>query len=80
MKKCLQAVKLILPKDAAAKALIKWYNVYNAPGGPSMHLEWSLFVTCFLRLMGYNTDRLVWTRDVSRAGGGQEQTQYRPVH
>ncbi|XP_036402941.1 anaphase-promoting complex subunit 1 [Megalops cyprinoides] len=62
VKKCLQAIKFILPKETAVKVLIKWYNIYNAPGGPSAHLEWSLFVTCFMTLMGYNTDRLAWTR------------------
>uniref|UniRef100_A0A3B4FSC5 Anaphase-promoting complex subunit 1 n=1 Tax=Pundamilia nyererei TaxID=303518 RepID=A0A3B4FSC5_9CICH len=42
---------------------VKWYNIYNAPGGPSAHTEWSLFVTCFMTLMGYNTERLTWTRN-----------------
>uniref|UniRef100_A0A3B3XXL5 Anaphase-promoting complex subunit 1 n=1 Tax=Poecilia mexicana TaxID=48701 RepID=A0A3B3XXL5_9TELE len=42
--------------------LVKWYNIYNAPGGPSTHAEWSQFVTCFMTLMGYNTERLAWTR------------------
>uniref|UniRef100_A0AAX7VSF9 Anaphase-promoting complex subunit 1 n=1 Tax=Astatotilapia calliptera TaxID=8154 RepID=A0AAX7VSF9_ASTCA len=44
--------------------LVKWYNIYNAPGGPSAHTEWSLFVTCFMTLMGYNTERLTWTRNL----------------
>uniref|UniRef100_A0A671WPK9 Anaphase promoting complex subunit 1 n=1 Tax=Sparus aurata TaxID=8175 RepID=A0A671WPK9_SPAAU len=65
VRKCLQAIRFILPKDAAMKVLVKWYNIYNAPGGPSAHAEWSLFVTCFMTLMGYNTDRLAWTRNVS---------------
>uniref|UniRef100_A0A7N8XWN5 Anaphase-promoting complex subunit 1 n=1 Tax=Mastacembelus armatus TaxID=205130 RepID=A0A7N8XWN5_9TELE len=43
--------------------LVKWYNIYNAPGGPSAHAEWNLFVTCFMTLMGYNTERLTWTRN-----------------
>lgn len=43
---------------------MKWYNIYNAPGGPSPHAEWNLFVTCFMTLMGYNTERLAWTRNV----------------
>uniref|UniRef100_A0A671WIE2 Anaphase promoting complex subunit 1 n=1 Tax=Sparus aurata TaxID=8175 RepID=A0A671WIE2_SPAAU len=46
------------------QVLVKWYNIYNAPGGPSAHAEWSLFVTCFMTLMGYNTDRLAWTRNL----------------
>uniref|UniRef100_A0A3B3UEI2 Anaphase-promoting complex subunit 1 n=1 Tax=Poecilia latipinna TaxID=48699 RepID=A0A3B3UEI2_9TELE len=46
--------------------LVKWYNIYNAPGGPSTHAEWSQFVTCFMTLMGYNTERLAWTRHVSQ--------------
>ncbi|XP_031434697.1 anaphase-promoting complex subunit 1 isoform X2 [Clupea harengus] len=62
--RCLQAIRFILPKDTAMKVLVKWYNIYNAPGGPSMHLEWNLFVTCFMTLMGYNTDRLTWTRNL----------------
>ncbi|KAF0027731.1 hypothetical protein F2P81_020472 [Scophthalmus maximus] len=45
--------------------LVKWYNIYNAPGGPSAHAEWNLFVTCFMTLMGYNTERLSWTRNAS---------------
>ncbi|XP_018595771.2 anaphase-promoting complex subunit 1 isoform X3 [Scleropages formosus] len=64
VKKCLQAIKFILPKETAVKVLIKWYNIYNAPGGPSSHLEWNLFLTCFMTLMGYNTDRLSWTRNL----------------
>uniref|UniRef100_A0A8P4FW56 Anaphase-promoting complex subunit 1 n=1 Tax=Dicentrarchus labrax TaxID=13489 RepID=A0A8P4FW56_DICLA len=45
------------------QVLVKWYNIYNAPGGPSAHAEWNLFVTCFMTLMGYNTERLTWTRN-----------------
>ncbi|KAK0145167.1 Anaphase-promoting complex subunit 1 [Merluccius polli] len=55
VRKCLQAIRFILPKDAAMKVLVKWYNTYNAPGGPSSHAEWNQFVTCFLSLLGYNT-------------------------
>uniref|UniRef100_A0A8C4EI06 Anaphase-promoting complex subunit 1 n=1 Tax=Dicentrarchus labrax TaxID=13489 RepID=A0A8C4EI06_DICLA len=46
------------------QVLVKWYNIYNAPGGPSAHAEWNLFVTCFMTLMGYNTERLTWTRNL----------------
>lgn len=69
VRKCLAAVRFILPKDTAMKVLVKWYNIYNAPGGPSSHLEWNLFVTCFMTLMGYNTERLEWTRNVSHHHG-----------
>uniref|UniRef100_A0A672FMK0 Anaphase-promoting complex subunit 1 n=1 Tax=Salarias fasciatus TaxID=181472 RepID=A0A672FMK0_SALFA len=62
--KCLQAIRFILPKEAAMKVLVKWYNIYNAPGGLSVHAEWSLFVTCFMTLMGYNTERLTWTQNL----------------
>uniref|UniRef100_A0A8B9HLH4 Anaphase-promoting complex subunit 1 n=1 Tax=Astyanax mexicanus TaxID=7994 RepID=A0A8B9HLH4_ASTMX len=64
MKRCLQAIRFILPKDIAMKVLVKWYNIYNAPGGPSLHQEWNLFITCFMTLMGYNTERLTWTRNL----------------
>ncbi|XP_066534503.1 anaphase-promoting complex subunit 1 isoform X2 [Hoplias malabaricus] len=64
VKRCLQAIRFILPKDIAMKMLVKWYNIYNAPGGPSMHQEWNLFLTCFMTLMGYNTERLSWTRNL----------------
>ncbi|XP_035848150.1 anaphase-promoting complex subunit 1 isoform X1 [Sander lucioperca] len=64
VRKCLQAIHFILPKEAAMKVLVKWYNIYNAPGGPSSHAEWNLFVTCFMTLMGYNTERLAWTRNL----------------
>ncbi|XP_037322013.2 anaphase-promoting complex subunit 1 isoform X3 [Pungitius pungitius] len=64
VRKCLQAIRFILPKEAAMKVLVKWYNIYNAPGGPSPHAEWNLFVTCFMTLMGYNTERLPWTRNL----------------
>ncbi|KAM8859323.1 anaphase-promoting complex subunit 1 isoform 2-T2 [Spinachia spinachia] len=64
VRKCLQAIRFILPKEAAMKVLVKWYNIYNAPGGPSPHAEWNLFVTCFMTLMGYNTERLAWTRNL----------------
>lgn len=65
VRKCLQAICFILHKEAAMKVLVKWYNMYNAPGGPSAHAEWNLFVTCFMALMGYNTERLMWTRNLS---------------
>ncbi|XP_026795079.3 anaphase-promoting complex subunit 1 isoform X1 [Pangasianodon hypophthalmus] len=64
VKRCLQAIRFILPKDTAMKVLVKWYNIYNALGGPSMHQEWNLFVTCLMTLMGYNTERLSWTRNL----------------
>ncbi|XP_076016530.1 anaphase-promoting complex subunit 1 isoform X2 [Genypterus blacodes] len=64
VRKCLQAIRFILPKEAAMKVLVKWYNIYNAPGGPSAHAEWNLFVTCFMTLLGYNTERLAWTRNL----------------
>ncbi|XP_056147337.1 anaphase-promoting complex subunit 1 [Lampris incognitus] len=64
VRKCLLAFRFILPKDTAMKVLVKWYNIYNAPGGPSSHAEWNLFVTCFMTLMGYNTERLTWTRNL----------------
>lgn len=62
---CLQAVKFILPKEIAVQVLVKWYSVHSAPGGPSYHSEWNLFVICLMNMMGYNTDRLAWTRNVS---------------
>uniref|UniRef100_A0A8C5E795 Anaphase-promoting complex subunit 1 n=1 Tax=Gouania willdenowi TaxID=441366 RepID=A0A8C5E795_GOUWI len=65
VRKCLQAIRFILPKDAV---LVKWYNIYNAPGGPSAHAEWNLFVTCLMTLMGYNTERLTWTRNLHFEG------------
>ncbi|XP_019719671.1 anaphase-promoting complex subunit 1 [Hippocampus comes] len=65
VRKCLQAIRFILPKEAAMKVLVKWYTIYNAPGGTSGHGEWNLFVTCFLKLMGYNTERLTWTRNLN---------------
>lgn len=66
MKRCLQGIKAILPKETAVQMLVKWYNAYNAPGGPSYHSEWNLFVTCLMNMMGYNTERLCWTRNVSK--------------
>ncbi|MBN3295003.1 APC1 protein, partial [Amia calva] len=68
VKKCLLAIKFILPKETAVKVLIKWYNIHNAPGGPSLHSEWNLFVTCLMTLMGYNTERLGWTRNLDFEG------------
>ncbi|XP_069625312.1 anaphase-promoting complex subunit 1 isoform X3 [Ranitomeya imitator] len=64
VKKCLQAVKYILPKKVAVQMLVKWYNCLNAPGGPSNHSEWNLFVTCLMNMMGYNTDKLSWTHNL----------------
>ncbi|CAL1577909.1 unnamed protein product [Knipowitschia caucasica] len=64
VRKCLGAIRFILPKETAMKVLVKWYNIYNAPGGPSTHAEWSMFVTCFMTLLGYNTERLGWTRNL----------------
>lgn len=66
VKRCLQGIKAILPKEIAVQMLVKWYNAYNAPGGPSYHSEWNLFVTCLMNMMGYNTERLSWTRNVSK--------------
>uniref|UniRef100_A0A674IBW9 Anaphase promoting complex subunit 1 n=1 Tax=Terrapene triunguis TaxID=2587831 RepID=A0A674IBW9_9SAUR len=68
VKRCLQGIKSILPKEIAVQMLVKWYNAYNAPGGPSYHSEWSLFVTCLMNMMGYNTDRLAWTRNLDFEG------------
>lgn len=62
---CLQAIKYVLPKKVAVQMLVKWYNCHNAPGGPSNHSEWNLFVTCLMNMMGYNTDKLSWTHNVS---------------
>ncbi|KAG8444074.1 hypothetical protein GDO86_009313 [Hymenochirus boettgeri] len=63
VKKCLQAIKYILPKEVAVQMLVKWYNSHNAPGGPTNHSEWNIFVTCLMNMMGYNTDKLSWTRN-----------------
>lgn len=52
--------------NICVQVLVKWYNIYNAPGGPSTHAEWNLFVTCFMTLMGYNTERLAWMEHVSQ--------------
>ncbi|XP_068088385.1 anaphase-promoting complex subunit 1 isoform X1 [Hyperolius riggenbachi] len=68
VKKCLQAIKYILPKEIAVQMLVKWYNCHNAPGGPSNHSEWNLFVTCLLNMMGYNTDKLSWTHNLDFEG------------
>ncbi|KAB1256701.1 Anaphase-promoting complex subunit 1 [Camelus dromedarius] len=65
---CLQAIKFILPKEIAVQMLVKWYNVHSAPGGPSYHSEWNLFVICLMNMMGYNTDRLAWTRNFDFEG------------
>ncbi|XP_062934232.1 anaphase-promoting complex subunit 1 isoform X4 [Cynocephalus volans] len=65
---CLQAIKLILPKEIAVQMLVKWYNVHSAPGGPGYQSEWNLFVTCLMNMMGYNTDRLAWTRNFDFEG------------
>ncbi|XP_043916095.1 anaphase-promoting complex subunit 1 [Protopterus annectens] len=68
VKKCLQAIKYILPKEIAVQVLIKWYSTYNAPGGPCYHSEWNMFVTCLMNMMGYNTDRLMWTQNLNYEG------------
>ncbi|KAM8947728.1 anaphase-promoting complex subunit 1 isoform 2-T2 [Pelodytes ibericus] len=68
VKKCLHAIKYILPKEIAVQMLVKWYNSHNAPGGPSNHSEWNLFVTCLMNMMGYNTDKLTWTHNLDFEG------------
>ncbi|XP_056423181.1 anaphase-promoting complex subunit 1 [Hyla sarda] len=68
VKKCLQAIKYILPKEVAVQMLVKWYNSHNAPGGPSNHSEWNLFVTCLMNMMGYNTNKLSWTHNLDFEG------------
>uniref|UniRef100_F7E2X8 Anaphase-promoting complex subunit 1 n=1 Tax=Xenopus tropicalis TaxID=8364 RepID=F7E2X8_XENTR len=68
VKKCLQAIKYILPKEIAVQMLVKWYNCHNAPGGPTNHSEWNMFVTCLMNMMGYNTDKLSWTRNCDFEG------------
>uniref|UniRef100_A0A8C6VB30 Anaphase-promoting complex subunit 1 n=1 Tax=Naja naja TaxID=35670 RepID=A0A8C6VB30_NAJNA len=65
---CLQGIKSILPKEIAVQILVRWYNAYNAPGGPSYYSEWTLFVTCLLNMMGYNTERVAWTRNLDFEG------------
>lgn len=61
---------VIISFHVMEQVMVKWYNIYNAPGGPSAHAEWSLFVTCLMTLMGYNTERLAWTRNVSELSMG----------
>lgn len=61
---------VIISFHVMEQVMVKWYNIYNAPGGPSAHAEWSLFVTCLMTLMGYNTERLAWTRNVSEPSMG----------
>nr|XP_020664001.1 anaphase-promoting complex subunit 1 [Pogona vitticeps] len=68
VKRCLQGIKCILPKEIAVQMLVRWYNAYNAPGGPSYYSEWNLFVTCLMNMMGYNTDRVAWTRNLDFEG------------
>ncbi|KAK2520245.1 Anapc1 [Columba guinea] len=68
VKRCLQGIKAILPKEIAVQMLVKWYSAYNAPGGPNYHSEWNLFVTCLMNMMGYNTERLSWTRNLDLEG------------
>uniref|UniRef100_A0A8D2LF30 Anaphase-promoting complex subunit 1 n=1 Tax=Varanus komodoensis TaxID=61221 RepID=A0A8D2LF30_VARKO len=68
VKRCLQGIKCILPKEVAVQMLVRWYNAYNAPGGPSYYSEWNLFVTCLMNMMGYNTDRVAWTRNLDFEG------------
>ncbi|KAH0622807.1 hypothetical protein JD844_025492 [Phrynosoma platyrhinos] len=68
VKRCLQGIKYILPKEIAVQMLVRWYNAYNAPGGPSYCSEWSLFVTCLMNMMGYNTERVAWTRNLDFEG------------
>ncbi|XP_077884433.1 anaphase-promoting complex subunit 1 isoform X2 [Ictidomys tridecemlineatus] len=65
---CVHAIKFVLPKEIAVQMLVKWYNVHSAPGGPSYHSEWNLFVICLMNMMGYNTDRLAWTRNFDFEG------------
>lgn len=62
------------------QVMVKWYNIYNAPGGPSAHAEWSLFVTCLMTLMGYNTERLAWTRNVSERSMAASLISYELFH
>lgn len=47
---------------------VKWYNVYSVLGGFSYYLEWNLFVICFMNMMGYNIDCLVWIRNFDFEG------------
>ncbi|XP_034966996.2 anaphase-promoting complex subunit 1 isoform X4 [Zootoca vivipara] len=68
VKRCLQGIKCILPREVAVQMLVRWYNAYNAPGGPSYYSEWNLFVTCLMNMMGYNTDRVAWTRNLDFEG------------
>eukprot|EP00058_Branchiostoma_floridae_P024785 XP_002610275.1 hypothetical protein BRAFLDRAFT_92999 [Branchiostoma floridae] len=60
VKACLAALRTQLPKDIAVQLFVKWYTTHNAPGSPSQS-EWSLFVSCLLSMMGYNTGRLSLT-------------------
>lgn len=68
VRRCLQGIKYILPKEVALQMLVRWYNAYNAPGGPSYYSEWNLFVTCLMNMMGYSTDRVAWTRNLDFEG------------
>lgn len=61
VKLCVDAVRFVLPRDKAIQALLKWYCLRNAPGGPGLQSEWHKFMLCLLGMMGYDTEKLPLT-------------------
>ena len=61
---CLKALKHQLPKDLALQMIGRWYTVRTSPGGVGSQSEWSLFITCLLIMMGYDTSKLAFTNKV----------------
>uniref|UniRef100_A0A1B6C0L0 Uncharacterized protein n=2 Tax=Clastoptera arizonana TaxID=38151 RepID=A0A1B6C0L0_9HEMI len=60
VKECLRVLKIVLPKDMATLLVVKWYAARNAPGSQdiSPQLEWELFKSVLLGLLGYDVDKL----------------------
>ncbi|GFO33512.1 anaphase-promoting complex subunit 1, partial [Plakobranchus ocellatus] len=54
----LRCLKHLLPKDIALQLMARWYTTRNSPGVSGSISEWTMFTTCLLNLMGYDTTKL----------------------
>jgi len=59
VRRCLEALCQVLPRDAAMLIHCRWYCHRNQPGGTTGQIEWHQFVTCLLGIMGYSATAAV---------------------
>lgn len=61
VKKCLQALKNVLPRDIYTQIFVKWYSNRNAPGPSDINNEMELnsFLCCLLNAIGFDSENII---------------------